>query len=256
MDDKRSWRSSVGILQNGQSWNDVNKIFPQTPASPVMVNAGIIVFIATIFFIISFTSPYWLVSYHYTYSSFENMGLWEFCFNEFRYPQYQFDRKFDGCNYIYSEEYLIIREWMLPAWFATVQAFMIIALLSSFSSLIIISLVLTRLPMQFTIRYEWHLTGIACICQGVSGVSILFAVLIFGTSCFRRDWLLNPNFNYLSWSYAFAVFSGGIHAFGGLTLLHETYKARDRKRQATNLLHNEPQGQLGPGIPMEGQVYM
>lgn len=54
----------------------------------------------------------------------------------------------------------------------------------------------------------------------LSVVSIFFAVLVFGVMCWSRDWLLNPNFNYLSWSYAFAVVAGGIHAFSGFTLLH------------------------------------
>ena len=59
-------------------------------------------------------SPYWLQSYSYTYSKFQNMGLWEFCFDGFRYPKYQYDHKFMGCNYIFTEEYRIIWQWMLP----------------------------------------------------------------------------------------------------------------------------------------------
>ena len=51
-------------------------------------------------------------------------------------------------------------------------------------------------------------------------ISIFWAVFVFGIMCWSRDWLLNPNFNYLSWSYAFAVISGGIHAFAGLMMLH------------------------------------
>jgi hypothetical protein len=42
------------------------------------------------------------------------MGLWEFCFDGFRYPRFQFDKKFTGCHYVFSEEYRIIREWLLP----------------------------------------------------------------------------------------------------------------------------------------------
>ena len=59
-------------------------------------------------------SPHWLVSWHDTYSPFKNMGLWEFCFNRFRYPNYQFDKLFDGCHYIFSQEYYVIWEWLLP----------------------------------------------------------------------------------------------------------------------------------------------
>lgn len=61
-------------------------------------------------------------------------------------------------------------------------------------------------------------------------VSIFFAVLVFGVMCWSRDWLLNPNFNYLSWSYAFAVVAGGIHALAGFALLNvSSYHGHDRK---------------------------
>lgn len=42
------------------------------------------------------------------------MGLWTYCFDHFRYPHYQFDKLFDGCNTVFSEEYYVIREWLLP----------------------------------------------------------------------------------------------------------------------------------------------
>ncbi|XP_042856024.1 uncharacterized protein LOC122242724 isoform X1 [Penaeus japonicus] len=234
----------------------IEKVYGYVRPSTAMVNSGIIAFVATIFFVISFTSPYWLQSYAYTYSDFNNMGLWEFCFNGFRYPKYQFDYKFTGCNYIFSEEYRIIWSWMLPAWLMTVQTFMTIALLASMTTLVTVSLVLVRWPLQFVMRYEWHLTGFAFCCQAATTVCIFFAVLVFGVMCWSRHWLLNPNFNYLSWSYAFAVVAGGIHAFAGLTLLHETYEARERKRQVSNLMHMEPQGQMGMNMGMMGQGYI
>ena len=42
------------------------------------------------------------------------MGLWEFCFSKFRYPNYQFDDLFDGCHYVFSRKYFVIWEWLLP----------------------------------------------------------------------------------------------------------------------------------------------
>ncbi|XP_068220780.1 uncharacterized protein pck isoform X1 [Palaemon carinicauda] len=232
----------------------IEKVYGFTRPSPSMVNAGIVAFVATIFFIISFTSPYWLQSYAYTYNDFSNMGLWEFCFDGFRYPKYQFDYKFTGCNYVFSKEYRIIWTWMLPAWFMSVQAFMTIALLASITSLVTVSMVLMRMPLQLVMRHEWHLTGFCCICQAVTVVSIFFAVLVFGVMCWSRDWLLNPNFNYLSWSYAFAIVAGGIHAFAGLTFLHETYEARERKRMASNVMHMEPQGQFAHEMASHGYI--
>lgn len=42
---------------------------------------------------------------------------------------------------------------------------------------------------------------------------LFLAVSIFGGECWRRDWLMYPNFNYLSWSYGLAVISMFFHGF-------------------------------------------
>lgn len=55
------------------------------------------------------------------------MGLWEYCFEAFRYPYYQYDKKFDGCYYIFGQEYFIVREWLLPG---KIQEFIIEIILS------------------------------------------------------------------------------------------------------------------------------
>lgn len=38
-----------------------------------------------------------------------------------------------------------------------------------------------------------------------TGVFLFLAVVIFGSNCYRRDWLMYPSFNVVSWSFAFAV---------------------------------------------------
>lgn len=70
--------------------------------------------IAWIFLIVSFAAPYWLSSFTKAYASFVRLGLWDVCFNNYRHPPYQYDEKFDGCNWIYSAKYQNIREWLQP----------------------------------------------------------------------------------------------------------------------------------------------
>ena len=60
-------------------------------------------YIAGLFLLLSFAGPYWIESYPETFSSFKHMGLWEYCFDRFRFPSYQFDKLFHGCHYIFSE---------------------------------------------------------------------------------------------------------------------------------------------------------
>lgn len=59
-------------------------------------------YVGSLFLMMSFVSPYWIESYSESFSSFKNMGLWEYCFKDFYYPYYQFPRKFNGCHNIFS----------------------------------------------------------------------------------------------------------------------------------------------------------
>lgn len=67
-----------------------------------LVNGAIVSYIGSVFLLMSFCSPYWIESYDESFSSFKNMGLWEYCFKDFYYPYYQFPRKFNGCHNIFS----------------------------------------------------------------------------------------------------------------------------------------------------------
>lgn len=118
-------------------------------------------------------SPYWIESYQETFSTFKHMGLWEYCFEQFRYPYYQFDKLFDGCHHIFSQEYFVIREWLLPVWLMVVQAFVTLSLLLSFSSQAIIVLILIRWPLRFVLHYEWILSASAFIFNATTGKYIV-----------------------------------------------------------------------------------
>uniref|UniRef100_A0A1A9X1D4 Uncharacterized protein n=1 Tax=Glossina brevipalpis TaxID=37001 RepID=A0A1A9X1D4_9MUSC len=72
-----------------------------------VVFGAIITFLAYFFLMMAFCSPYWIESYEETRSSFKNMGLWQYCFKDYTYPNYQFQRKFTGCHDIFSHVTLI-----------------------------------------------------------------------------------------------------------------------------------------------------
>lgn len=117
-------------------------------------------------FLIAFTqlsdcfSPYWVQSFQETFSSFKHMGLWEYCFDQFRYPYFQYDKLFDGCHHVFSFEYYVIREWLLPAWLMAVQAFVTMSFLLSFSAQVIMAMQLCRWPLKFVLQYEYILSAI------------------------------------------------------------------------------------------------
>ncbi|XP_077293834.1 claudin superfamily protein pickel [Arctopsyche grandis] len=205
-------------------------------ATNATVIGAILTYIAGLFLLMSFASPYWIESYPEMFSSFKHMGLWEYCFDQFRYPYYQFPKLFNGCHYIFSQEYYVIREWLLPGWMMVVQALVTLALMLSLFAQIILALVCIRWPLQSILRYEWMCTGISFIATACASFFLFLAVAVFGGNCYRRDWLLYPSFNVLSWSYAFAVIAFMIFGMASLLLYLETKRSYQSRREAKNLV--------------------
>uniref|UniRef100_A0A1L8DUW4 Protein with signal anchor n=2 Tax=Nyssomyia neivai TaxID=330878 RepID=A0A1L8DUW4_9DIPT len=205
-------------------------------ASNTLVLGALLSYVASVFLMMSFCSPYWIESYEESFSNFKNMGLWEYCFRDFSYPYYQFPRLFDGCHHIFSHEYYVIREWLLPGWLMIVQFFVTIAFLLTFGALAIMALELIRWPLKFVLRYEWLLTRISFFCVAISSVCLFLATAIFGGNAYRRDWLLYPKFNVLSWSYALAVVAFMILGVAALVLFGESRRSYETRREAKNLV--------------------
>ena len=62
------------------------------------------------------------------------------------------------------------------------------------------------------------------------------AVAIFGGNAYRRDWLMYPKFNVLSWAYSLAVVAFMILALASLLLYKEARKSYEMRREAKNLV--------------------
>ncbi|XP_066602413.1 uncharacterized protein pck [Prorops nasuta] len=219
-------------------------------ASNAVVFGGVATYVAGALLVMSFTSPYWIQSYQETFSSFKHMGLWEYCFKDFRYPHYPFDKLFNGCHHVFSQEYYVIRSWLLPPWLMVVQGFVTLALLLSFSSQIIIAMILIRWPLKFVLHYEWLLSSAAFLCNAAAGSLLFLAVSIFGGQCWRRDWLMYPNWNHLSWSYALAVISFMFHGLGGFFLYLDAQAGHKIRKESRNLvmqMQPNPQSHHGSG---------
>jgi len=213
---------------------------PDDPKAPktsgYLMSGSILSFVSLLLILMSFASPYWLVSWQDTYSPFQNMGLWEFCFHRFRYPNYQFDKLFDGCHYIFSREYYVIWEWLLPGWLMAVQTFLTLALMFSCVAQIMTTLLLIRWPLNFVFRFQWQLLGGCSVLNGITSFMLFMGVAVFGGQCWRRDWLLYPNFNHLSWSYALAVIALIIGIFAAVCFYLDSKKMLQQKKESGNLV--------------------
>lgn len=206
------------------------------PLSDALFYGSICAFVAFVLLVMSFASPYWLVSWEDTQSPLKNMGLWEFCFYNFRHPDYQFDHLFTGCHALYGEEYRLIREKLLPGWLMVVQLFVTLAFIFSGVALMVLAALFLRYPLEIILRFEYHFCGLVFVLEGITSVFLFLGIVIFGACCWERDWMLYPNFHYVSWSYAFAVFSTLIHLFA-TALMYKDYKnAKDRKERNKALI--------------------
>ncbi len=164
------------------------------------------------------------------------MGLWEFCFYKFRHPDFQFDHLFHGCHALYGEEYRLIREKLLPGWLMVVQLFMTVAIIFSLVGQLVTTGLLLRCPLEWILRFEHPITVICFAMNAFTSVLIFLSVVIFGAECWSRDWLLYPNFNFVSYSYAMALFACLSFIVASLLFAKDSRASKERKAYNKELL--------------------
>lgn len=148
----------------------------------------------------------------------------------------------------------MIREYLLPGWLMLVQATSTLAFVLTFGSLTIMACEVCRWPLHFVLQYEWLLSTCSCIGVGVSSAMMFLAVAIFGGNAYRRDWLMYPKFNVLSWGYSCAVVAFMLLGMSALVLFKEARTSYNQRREAKNLVMQmqEQEPQSGFHTPHSG----
>ncbi|CAI6372269.1 unnamed protein product [Macrosiphum euphorbiae] len=205
-------------------------------ASKLISDAGFIIYIGGFLLIIAFISPYWWESHDDASTNLEHMGLWTYCFNHTQYPYYQFEKLFDGCNTVFSEEYYVIRDRLLLGWLLVLDVFMSLAVLLSLGTLPIIVAVVTRYPQRLVLKYEYMLSALCFLAAATTTVLILFTVSLFPLYCWIRGLVMYPMYNHLSWSFYIAILSGFVHAYGAWYLFQGSKIAYEQRRKIENLV--------------------
>ena len=127
-----------------------------------------------------------------------------------------------------------------------VQFFITVAFMTSFFGQLVIVGLLLRWPLEIILRFEWHFCGLAFVMNSCTSVLLFLGITIFGAECWDRDWLLYPNYNYVSWSYAFATFSTLGHLIGAIFMWYDCKQAKLRKaRNKALIMQMHPPAQLG-----------
>ena len=69
---------------------------------------------------------------------FENVGLWQICFNHYRHRFDFYGKIYTGCWWIFSPETRMLFSWVSTSWLRVVQAFSTLSLIGMLFSLIMI----------------------------------------------------------------------------------------------------------------------
>ncbi|XP_050071031.1 uncharacterized protein LOC126558983 [Anopheles maculipalpis] len=169
---------------------------------------------AFLFILIAFCSPYWLqTDGELEHPKFTNLGLWELCLRNFQDIHRWYDYPFNGCMWIFEEEYYIIHDYILPGFFIAVQFFFTLCF-----TLLLMGVIMTLMYLgcsRDNDRYIMLLltNGTVLLLAALCG---LIAVATFGCYGDSRDWMPNWEHNDMGWSFAlgvvgtFALFPAGI----------------------------------------------
>ncbi|KAF6780445.1 hypothetical protein AHF37_00076 [Paragonimus kellicotti] len=168
------------------------------------VIAVTLAFISSVFYIICFVSPYWIVAKHGNNQGFLRLGLWEVCFEDFIFPEDYVSKAYQGCWYIYYPEYKYIRFWLNPPWLYAVQMLSIIGLITSLSGLLIVVLILCE--VYGTRERKPKIT--VMVLETITLCCLTVITVTMGVMSKDRQWMSRSDHNMVSWSFAFAVLSG------------------------------------------------
>ncbi|XP_013789749.1 uncharacterized protein LOC106473611 [Limulus polyphemus] len=171
--------------------------------SKLQLAGSIATFAAAIFVIIAFSTPYWLVSdgKQPGEKKFERLGLWEACLDKFHDVNYRYDIEFSGCRWIFDEEYNIIIKILEPAFFVVVQVFFTLGFVGLLLGCMMLVAALFCVPHE----KETFVIKILSIVLFISSAFCTIAVITFGARGDGRDWMPDPDHNFLSWSFALGV---------------------------------------------------
>lgn len=194
--------------------------------------AAVIAFISYLVLLVSFASPYWLSSYKFTDSAFKRLGLWDFCFEDYRHPSYQYDTKFTGCHWIYSPVYTNIRDWLQPPWFVFVQALMTISLCVATFGLIAASIIF----MHFLIQYQLIILCITLLCHMLTTMLLGFALITFYLKSSDRNWITYPNLNHVDWAFFAGILSLLGNGYSSYLYYWEVKSLRERMLKMKRLV--------------------
>lgn len=154
------------------------------------------------------------------------LGLWEVCFKHFRDINRWYPTEFNGCMWVFEEEYYIIHDYLLPNFYLATQFFFTLCF-----TLLLLSILMTILFLGCSKDNERYIllllsNGAALITAGLSG---FIACIIFGLNGDSRDWMPNWEHNNMGWAFALGVIGSFILFPAGVLFLVEGRRIKYRR---------------------------
>jgi len=213
--------------------------------SDARVSAVAVTAFCSILTAIAFFTPNWLSSDTRLYGAeFVKLGLWETCFRSLRGPEdLEYRQYFSGCRWIFREEYQNIRGFLMPAFFIATQVLYTIG----FVFLLLAVIGVLAIQLCFIIDKEIFAMKVLASVMFLAGLFCTTAVIVFGIKGDDRDWMPDPEHNFLSWSFALAVVGAFFQWVAAILFWVESriLSKREIKREQ-QMFSMEPKGR--PGI--------
>lgn len=180
---------------------------------------------------VAFATPHWLERFPHKRMTrcFVRMGLWEFCFNDWTYYKDYLGKKYNGCWWIYHFEYRPVWNWLNPIWLLMVQIMMALAFTLHLFMIVLNVLYYVRwCPKEKENKY----LKVTNIMMWIAATLISISVTIFGIKAdVDRQWLPNPDSNFLSWSFGCAVLSGFFSIFSAMCMSVDYLRIREEEER-------------------------
>lgn len=148
------------------------------------------------------------------------------CFNKFRDINRWYLTEFDGCMWVFEEEYYIIHDYLLPSFYIATQFFFTLCF-----TLLLLGGLMTLLFLgcsRDSDRYILLLlsNGATLVISGLCG---FIACVIFGCYGDSRDWMPNWEHNNMGWAFALGVIGSFLLFPAGVLFLVEGRRAKYRR---------------------------
>jgi hypothetical protein len=151
-------------------------------------------------------------------SEFENIGLWQICFNHYRHRFDFYGKIYTGCWWIFSPEVRMLFSWISTEWYRVVQAFSTLSMLSMLFALIMIFMLATNRNLS---KVSSRFILSSAVLTLTSAVFMCIACITFGVKGKNRDWMPRWQENWYGWSFMIAIVACILEFLVGFILLFE-----------------------------------